>query len=206
MKKFSQKSVLLFGAMLVMCAFAPSAASAGTWSPVGTTHQLFSPDLSFTTTVSGNQMGWTCNGAGLDADVASASTLVVTSARFNDCMAWGFEGNCTVTPTGQNFPWTATATATTNVQIHGVNVNLAFENTPGNPTTCAFPTSVALTGTLAGGSWNSASNELFLQHDGGLTSHWSILGLGSNAVFLTGTFRDTTNTLRVSDGTECTLV
>jgi hypothetical protein len=107
------------------------------------------------------------------------------------------EANCTVTQTAQNLPWTATATNTTNIQIHGVDVNVLFENTPGNPTACALPTTWRVTGTLTGGSWNAANNELFFQHDDGLTIHTA--QFGSSAFFVTGTIRDTSGTLRVFD-------
>jgi hypothetical protein len=197
MNTFSQKGALLFGVMLVVCAFVPSMASAETWSPVGTTHQLFSPNLSFTFTGPvATPFGWRCNGAELDADVASTNTLVVTAARFNDCMGLLAETACTVTPVATGLPWTVTATATDNVQIHNVNVNVAFENTPGTPNgACAFPTTSNMTGTLTGGSWDTTSNELFFQHDDGLTLHFGVLG--STPVYLSAIFRDTTNSLRM---------
>jgi hypothetical protein len=201
MKKFSQRGVLLFGVMLVVCAFVPSMASAASWSAIGTTHQLFSPNLSFTSTGALGQVGSSCNASEFDADVVTANTIEITSARFRDCMGTFGEVNCTVTPTGQNFPWTATATSTTDVQIHGVDVSVVFENTPGNPNACALATTVRVTGTLTGGSWapgaTIAGNELFFQHDDGLTVHTTAPTIASNPVFLNGTFRDTTQTLNM---------
>jgi hypothetical protein len=203
MKKFSQKGVLLFGVMLVVCAFAPSMASAASWSPVGTAHQLFSPNLSFTTTVPalGGALGSSCNVSEFTGSVVSANAINITAAVFRNCMGTGVEANCTVTPTATGLPWTATATSTTNVQIHSVNVTVQFENTPGNPVACAAGTSTSVTGTLTGGSWapgaTIAGNELFFQHDDGLTSHTTAPTIASNAAFVKGTFRDTTNTLNM---------
>jgi hypothetical protein len=198
MKKMSQRGVLLFGVMLAVCAFVPSMASAASWSQVGTTHQLFSPSLAFTTTLPVfGQVGWFCNGVELDADVVSASAVAITGAGFKDCMATFGLNNCTVTATGAAFPWTATATSTTNVQIHGVHVNMVFENTPGNPNVCQDPFTSTMTGTLTGGSWNPATTELFLVHAQGLTAHSATLGGVSSLVGLTGTFRDTASTLRM---------
>jgi hypothetical protein len=196
MKSFSQRGLLLFGVMLAVSAFVvPSMASAASWFQVGTTHQLFSPNLSFTSTIGGlGQLGSSCNGSEFDADVVSANTIEITSGRFVDCMGTFGESQCTVTATGTGFPWTATATATSNVQIHGVHVTAVFENTPGNANACQIATSVTLTGTLTGGSWNPTSNEAFFVHNDGLTAH-SILG--STAANVTGTIRDTSGTLRM---------
>ena len=198
MKRLSQRGLLLFGVLLAVSAFVvPSMALAASWFQVGTTHQLFSPNLSATGTLPIiGQTGWTCNGAELDADVVSANTIEITSWRFNDCMGTQGQSNCTLTATGTGFPWTATATATTNVQIHGVHVTLVFENTPGNPNPCQNPSTFTLTGTLTGGSWNPATNEVLLTEAHGLIAH--VLGTGLNAAqFVTGTIRDTTNTLRM---------
>jgi hypothetical protein len=198
MKKFAQRGVLLFGVMLAVSAFVvPSMASAASWFQVGTTHQLFSPDLNFTATVPIlGQLGSACAASEFDADVVSANTIEITSAVFTRCMGIVNEANCTATPTAQNLPWTATATNTTNIQIHGIDVSVVFDNTPGNPTACAAATTARVTGTLTGGSWNPTSNELFFQHDDGLVSHGAT---GTTPAFVTGTFRDTSGTLRVFD-------
>jgi hypothetical protein len=106
----------------------------------------------------------------------------------------------TATPTG--FPWTATAVTTSNIQIHGFDVDLQFENTPGNPTGCAVNFSSRLTGTLTGGTWDpsatGANRRITFEHDDGLTSHSAQLG-GPTPMFVTGTFRDTQATLNVFD-------
>jgi hypothetical protein len=200
MKKFSQRGLLLFGVMLAVSAFVvPSMASAASWFQVGTTHQLFSPNLAFTATLPVlGQAGWQCNGTEFDADVVTANTIEFTSGRFVDCMGTQGQSNCTVTATGTGFPWTATATATTNVEAHGGRITAVFENTPGNPNACQTAATITLTGTLTGGLWNPTTNELLLTdpQTHGLTEH--VLGTGLNAsAFVSGTFRDTTNTWRM---------
>jgi hypothetical protein len=109
--------------------------------------------------------------------------------------------NCTATSKGTNFPWTATATSTTNIQIHGISVDILFENTPGNPTTCpALGAKALLTGTLTGGSWNPATNEAFLVNETGVTAHFLGLGFASfSETTVSGTIRDTQGTLRMFD-------
>jgi hypothetical protein len=198
MKKFSQRGLLLFGVMLAVSAFVvPSMASAASWFQVGTTHQLFSPNLAFTVNV-GVTLGSQCNGSEFDASVFSANTIEITSGRFVDCMGTFANSQCTVTATGTGFPWTATATSTSNVQIHGVHVTAVFENTPGNGAACQVPGTATLTGTLTGGSWNPTSNVVLLTDPEamGLTAHISPLGVSAPA-FVTGTIRDTSNTLRM---------
>ncbi len=200
MKSFSRRGLLLFGVMLAVCAFVPSLASAANWSPIGSTHHLFSPNLaSFVTSGPFGVFGWSCRSVSMDADVVSANTIEITSAGFQQpCMGTGNPINCTTTPVG-TFPWTATATSTTNVQIHGVNVTMTFENTPGNPTVCGFGHStLLLTGTVAGGSWNPASNELTLSGLSGLAAHFLGFGGTNLPVFWTATFRATSGTLRMS--------
>jgi hypothetical protein len=177
MKKLSQRSLLLFGVMLVVCALVPSMASAASWFQVGTTHQLFSPNLQFTAHMSPfpGEVGWQCNASEFEADVVSTM--------------------------GTNFPWTATATSTTDIQIHRISVDILFENTPGNPSACpALGAKSLLTGTLRGGSWNPVSNEVFLVNETGVTDHFVGLGGPSfSELTVTGTFRDTTGTLRMFD-------
>src|ERR1700755_2522409 len=107
MNRVSQRSLLLFGVMLVVCALVPSLASAASWSPVGTTHQLFSPDLQFTAhTGPVGHAGSICNASEFDSDVVSANTIEITDARFKDCMGLGATANCTVTTQATGLPWT----------------------------------------------------------------------------------------------------
>jgi hypothetical protein len=201
MKSLSQRGLLLFGVLLVVCAFGPSMASAASWSPVGTAHSLFSSDLAFTaTTAALGQAGSKCNGSEFVTDVVSTNTIEVTSAVFTKCHGLFNATNCTATPVGTNFPWTATATSTTNVQIHGVNVDVLFENTPGNPTACpANGAKLLLTGTLTGGSWNPANNTVNFTHDDGLTDHGIVPANAGVPAFVTGVLRDTAGTLRMFD-------
>ncbi len=199
MKSFSQRGVLLFGVMLSVCAFVvPSLASAASWSPIGSTHHLFSPNLAPNITAGpAPGLGWSCPSVSLDARVDSANTIEITTGGFQQpCMGTGPGVNCTTTPVG-SFPWTATATSTTNVQIHGVDVAVTFENTPGNITACGLShATLRLTGTVTGGSWNPANSELLLSGLSGLTAHF--LGTGLNApVFWSGTVRTTSGTLRM---------
>jgi hypothetical protein len=201
MKILSRRGLLLFGVLLMVCAFVPSLASAASWSPIGTTHQLFSSNLGVTFTgAATGQAGWVCNASEFDGDVVSANTIEITSGVFTRCHGLFNATNCTVTPRGTNFPWSATATSTTNVQIHGVNVDALFENTPGAPAACPLlGAKVQLTGTVTGGSWIPASNELIYTHDDGLTLH-SIVPAGAPVpVALTVTIRDTSGTLRMFD-------
>ena len=197
MKSLSQRGLLLFGVLLVVCALVPSMASAASWSPIGTTHQLFSSNLAFTATTLA-PAGSICAASEFDGDIVSANTIEITSGVFTRCHGLFAAVNCTVTPTGTAFPWTATATATDNVQIHGVNVDVLFENTVGNPTACAVNgMRIQLTGTLTGGSWNPANNTLELQHDDGLFDHGIVPAGATVPAFVTGTIRDTANTLRM---------
>jgi hypothetical protein len=199
MKSFSQRGLLLFGVLLVVCAFGPSMASAASWSPIGTTHQLFGTDVLFSAvpTPLGAAAGSTCVASEFDSDVVSANTIVITDARFKDCMGSGAAGNCTATVSSTGLPWTATATATSNVQIHGVNIDVLFENTPGNPNACAAPgAKVLLTGTLTGASWQPATNQVQLAGATGLTAHF--LGFNtSSPTTVQGTIEDTAGTLRM---------
>lgn len=201
MQSRSQRGLLLLGVMLTVCSFVPSMASAAAWSPVGTTHQLFSPNLQFTASTSpfGPEVGWSCAGSELDADVASAQTLVITSARFSNCTGTLAFANCALTPTFTG-PWQATAISTTNIQIHNVRLDITFEGTPG---VCLVNgATVLLTGTLAGGTtWNASTNEALLTNATGLTAHYMVPGFppSSSSTTINGTLRDTTNMLRMFD-------
>ena len=201
MKSFSQRSLLLFGAMLVVCAFVPSMASAASWSQVGTTHQLFSSNLGFTAISPAlGDSGSRCNASEFDVDVTNASTLTVTSGVFTQCHGTQNATNCTATATGTNFPWTATASSTTNVSINSVRVDVTFENTPGNPTACpANGARILLTGNLTSGSWSSANNTVTYTNAPGLSDHGIVPAGATVAAVVTGSFRDTANTLRLFD-------
>jgi hypothetical protein len=185
--------------MWVICAFVPSMASAASWSPVTTSHTLSAPGVAFTapTTPFGVPAGWSCAGTTFGIHVAATNRLVFTSASFTNCMGSGATVNCTVTMTPTGLPWTATPVSTTNVQIHSVQIDLVYENTPGNATACVAPgAKTVLTGTLSNGSWNPATNQVNLAPATGLTAHFLGTGISSTTTFA-GTISDTTGTLRM---------
>ncbi len=198
MKKLSQRSLLLFGVTLAVSAFVvPSMAWAATWSPVNSTHELFSSNLTFAT--HGGPLGaagWSCAGWESMAHVASAQSLVITNGRFSNCTGTGGASSCLVTPTftGQ---WQATPVSTTNIQIHNVVLDISFSGASG--VCAANGARLLLTGTLSGGAtWNPANNTVNLANATGLTAHY--LGVGvSSTTTLNGQLRDTTSTLRLFD-------
>jgi hypothetical protein len=92
-----------------------------------------------------------------------------------------------------------TGLTTSNVQIHNVRIDVQFENHPGSSacTTVNGVTSI-WTGTLSGGRWtgNGANqHEVIFTNAEGLVSHGPT---GSVAVTLSGTFRDTAQTLTLT--------
>jgi hypothetical protein len=199
MKKLSRRSVLLLGAVLAVCAFAvPSSASAASWDGGGTvTHQLFSNNFGFTIE-SPQVFGSSCANSEFDVDVVSAAALRITGARFLNCRGTGIGVNCTLTPTGRNFPWTATASSTTTIGIDGVHVSLVYENHPDGTACSVNGLATTLTGNLTGGSWDpsatGANRRVTFRNAPGTTMHSA---LGSNAGFVTGDFRDTAGTLNL---------
>jgi hypothetical protein len=192
MTKLSQGSVMLFSLMLLICTSVPSLASAASWSPVATTHQLFSNNLTFMAhTGPVGLAGWRCAGSEFDAEVITANTIVTTSEHFSNCTGLIGFANCATTVVSTRL-WFATAASTTNIPIHNIDVDVLFEG----PACAADGLKVLLTGTLTGGSWNSSGNEAVYTNATGLTLHY--LGVGmSSSVTATGTIRDTTNTLRM---------
>ncbi len=200
MKISSTRKLLLLGVTVAAGVVMPSMASAASWSLVGTTHQLFSPNLSFTAHTSPlpGVIEWSCNGAEFDVDVASASTLTITSTRFNGCMGTAAGTPCNVTLAGTGFPWTATATATDNVQVHNVSIDVLLENTPGAATCVANGGKALITGTLTGGSWSPVDNTTNLVNETGLTTHYVVPGFTFfSSTTATGIIRDTAGTLRM---------
>jgi hypothetical protein len=184
---------------LAVCAFVPSMASAASWSPVGTVHTLSAPGLAFTAHTSplGGPAGWSCAAITLGTQVTNANTLTITAASFTNCMGAGAATPCTLTIQATGLPWPMTATATTNVQIHGVNVDMRFENTPGSAGACPIlGAKTLLTGTLTGGSWNPANNTVNLGSATGLTTHFLGTGISSTTT-IAGTISDSAGTLRM---------
>jgi hypothetical protein len=192
LKKLSKKSFLLIGAAMVLAAFVmPSMASAVVWEPLGSEHTLDSSNLSF---VVGGALpaGSACAISQFTLDVRSTTTLTITSATFDNCTGTGANGTgCVTTAKATKLPWTATATSTDNIQIHGVHVDVSFAS--GNCT--LVNNNVTLTGTLGGGTWDPLAHQVTFSADTGLTSHSA---LGSAPATVTGTIRDTQQTLTLS--------
>ena len=194
----TSKSVLLFGVVLAVCAFVvPSMASAASWSGAGT-HQLFSPNLSFTAAPTGVAAGSSCAASEFDSDVVSAAVIEITGGSFQNCRGLVNAADCTVTASGTKFPWTATARTTTDIQIHGIHVDLVFETGPGQPCTGFAGAKITLTGTLTGGVWDVPTKEITLNNAPGTNVH--VVGAAaSGPATVNGTIRDTTGTLNVLD-------
>ncbi|HEX5923662.1 MAG TPA: hypothetical protein VFY45_07505 [Baekduia sp.] len=195
MKKLSKKSVLLFGAVLAVCAFAAPMASAASWSPIGTTARLASTNLGFSQAIGGGlTVGSSCALSTFDGDVASAAVLTITGGRFDNCVGTGLAAGCTVTATGTRFHWTATGVSTTDIQIHGIHVDVRFETAPGGGAcnSLVHNTNITLTGTLTGGSFDPSSiglnRKVTFVNASGLVSH-SALANGAPTL-VTGTFFD----------------
>ena len=144
-----KKSMLLLGSVLALCAFVlPSVASAASWSPVGTTDgRIDSGNLGFS--IAGPS-GSSCTASSFTGVVHTASVATITGASFANCHSnLGAGVGCTTTATGTNFPWRLTPTDTTRIEIHGVDIDVYFETTPGNPGGCAQTgLNLRLTGTL----------------------------------------------------------
>jgi hypothetical protein len=191
MKKFSKKSLVLFAGVMAVCALAmPSMASALSWSPVGgADHPLNSTNLSFISE-GASALGSTCAQASLTGVVASASVTNITATSFSRCHGLGVAVNCTATPVGQSFPWVATPTNP--LRIDRVHVNVQFENTPGNPTACAVPISITLTGSLLGSAFNNVEHGVTLTSATGLVGHSA--GQPTATVTVNGTIRDSNST------------
>jgi hypothetical protein len=169
----------------------PSTASATSWDVVGTTHVLDSTNLSFS--VPALSAGMICTNSSFDVDVRTSAQLTVTSGTFDNCEgAAGSSLGCTVTATATRLPWTVTASSTTSVSINGVHIDLTYAGG------CSLAgTSVTLTGNLGGGVWNQPSHQVTYSGGTGLTQH--IPGLGSFPMTLSGTIRDTQQTLTLTD-------
>ena len=129
----------------------------------------------------------------------SASVLTITTGSFGGlCTATlvtsgGADVICTTTAVGTKFPWVATVPTASNVTIHGIHIDVTFENTPAN-NGCALGgangLSLTLTGTLGGGTFDN--REIIYDNDEGLVSHNSLLG-NNRQVTARGTFTSTQN-------------
>jgi hypothetical protein len=204
MKKLSKKSVLLFGAVLAVCAFAAPMASAASWSVVGTNHTLSSHNLAFSQAIGGGlTIGSSCASSSFATTVTSAAELTISSGTFSNCRGTSLAAGCTVTATGTNFPWSATAPTTTSITIRGINVNVRFETAPGGGACNALVhnQNIILTGTLTGGvadpSAIGANRRVTFTNASGLVSH-SALANGAPTL-VNGTFGDPAGTLNILD-------
>jgi hypothetical protein len=194
MKDLSQKGVLLFGAVLAVCAFAvPSVTSAASWATIGTTHKLFWSKLAFDslTAPADTTIGASCAASEFDADIVDADTIEITNGSFQNCrgLDTAVTAGCTATLTGTQFPWTMTAPTTGDVRIHGIRVDVRFEQLP-STTACNVPTMVLTwTGTLGGGNWDPATRRVTFVSDAGTSIHSSI---GTTSATVGGVITDTT--------------
>jgi hypothetical protein len=202
MTKLSKKGVLLFAAAMALCAFAmPSMASASSWGVVGSEHTLDSSNFGFASDALGSSSD--CARTQFTLDVVSTAVVEITSASFAGCTFTApptFFGLCTMTETATNLPWTATAVTTSNIQIHGINIDMTFENHPGSTACTAAGVKLQMTGTLAGARWhgNGVTRTIELSGATGLVAH-SVL-FGNNLPFTpTGTLTATQNTLSVTN-------
>ena len=156
MKKFFKKGILLFAEALALCAFAmPSIASASSWGPILSEHSL---DGTFGVINHPNLVTSDCTASQLTTTVVSTAVMEITGATFRSCTWVGpsgviIGGTCLVTATGTGFPWTATAVTTSNIQIHGVDIDFTLANQPGDASCNSPDLGIEITGTLRGGRW-----------------------------------------------------
>jgi hypothetical protein len=195
LQELLKRRTLLFGAVMALCAFAmPSPASAASWSPVGTTGVLDSNNLSVV--MPALNSGLVCTDARLHTFVDNAQVMTIVSGQFLGCEGTvGTAAGCTLTLTGTGFPWRATALSTTDIRIHGINIDLRFET---RPPAGAFPCAnngidLRLTGTLGIGTagqttWLPATRSVEFANTTGLTAH---IGATTVGAVLNGTLRAT---------------
>jgi hypothetical protein len=179
MKKLSKRGAVMFGAAFAICAFVlPSMASAASWGVVGTEHTLTATGLGFTADVSPTlQVGAQCADSRFTVDVRSAAVITITSATFNNCTGTGAGAGCFVTAHGTNFHWTATGITTSNVQIHGIDIDNSFSGA--SCPALVNGSSARLTGTLTGGRWTgnaAGQHSITLAASHGLVAHSALFG------------------------------
>jgi hypothetical protein len=181
MKKFSQKGVVLFAGAMAVCAFVlPSVASAASWGPIGgADHVLDSPDFGYTSAIGGGTVS-SCTSSSFTAVVLSGADMQIRAASFGGTCTFisPGTGTCLLSAQGTRFPWTATATTTSNIQLEGVHIDIRFLQT--GTSTCAAGAvglNQTVTGNLAGGNYTGVGR-LDFNNAEGLVSH-SALGNGS---------------------------
>jgi hypothetical protein len=199
MKKFSTKSTLLFAAAMAVCAFAmPSMASAASWGVIGTEHTLHSPNYGYINHASA--VTSSCTNSTFTVDVASSANLEITTANFRDCTTSGpAVGDCRTTTVATNLPWTATAVTTSNIQIHGIRIDVFLEDLPTGNTCSADGINLLVTGTTTLGRWTgngAGQHSMDLNGGPGLSQH-SALGNGTPQT-VNGLIRDTQQTLVIN--------
>lgn len=193
-----KRALLLVAAMAATALAAPSAASAASWGPIGSTHVLDSPNLEMTLDLIAFDVGVACTEAQLHVDIRSAADATVTNLGFpRDCHGTDLAVGCTATLRATKLHWNMTGPTTNNVMIHGVHIDIHFETRPpAGSTPCLFDKDdFTVTGTLRGGVWDPTTHEITFNKATatGLTVHSPI---GNNdTVTFSGTFRDTQQTL-----------
>jgi hypothetical protein len=184
---------------VVVAMAAPSIASASSWGPINTTHVLDAPTLTFTAHMGfGSTYGWQCTNTQLDADVRNAADFTVTNSELpTDCRGTDSASSCTITMKATRLDWTITGDSPSNITIQGVHIDVRVETIPPGGGCFVRDTTPALTvtGTLGGGTWNANEHAITFGNATGLTAH---NGSGNFAVTVTGTFRDTTQTLTLT--------
>ena len=200
MNKFSKKGVRLFAGALAVCAFVlPSLASASSWGPIGgADHVLDSPNFGYTSVFLGAPVTSSCTSSSFTAVVLSGADMQIRAGSFGGlCTASSAAiGTCTWTLTPTRFPWTATAVTTSNIQIHGVHIDVRFEQ-PRGLNTCVNVNGADLTytGTITNIRY-LGPGRLDLQGAHGLVSH-SALG-NNNPLTVIGQLSDTNAATRLT--------
>ena len=198
-----RRAVSLFAGAMAVFAFAlPSMAAAASWGPLNSHHVLDSPNFGFTGNIGGAPTTSLCTRSSFTADVVTAVNMQIVAGTFGGLCTItqpAAFGTCTATVVPTGFPWRATAVTTSNIQLHGVHIDLRLENPPGLSTCAGGATgaSLTITGTVFGGNWTgNASHSLDFFNSEGLVQH-SAFG---NGVPLTtrGLLTDTQGTLTVS--------
>jgi hypothetical protein len=168
------------------------------WGVLGTTHALDVPlQFSFTQHTGAGASFYSCSGMQLHVNVVSSAALAVTAASFRSCTSLGESGHCAVTAVPTGLPWTVTGSTTSNIQIHGLRLDLRFDTLfPGGSPICFFETQApTVTGTLSGGTWDAAEHQVTFANDSGLFVH---SGAGTFVSTVSGSLRDTTQTLTLN--------
>jgi hypothetical protein len=188
LKMVWKKSMLPLGAVLALCAFVlPSVASAASWAPVGTTDgRIDSGNLGFS---SAFLFGMSCTSSTLSVSVDSAAVATITSASFANCHGdIGSNVGCTQTWVGTNFPWRVTPVDTSRIEIHGVDIDVSFEATPGTLNECANAGfNFRWTGTTIASFTPGAAGARTFDFNGGTGLFAHIPGLGTVGFTLRGT-------------------